>query len=186
MEGGAKTPAMPPLMPCRAALCGERNPTVGAYGGALAHPSAPAPANAHKSVDGSAKEESYTRCARPSTPKKRGGENSQLVCHKDTPFSPHLRTPSRLFGRCAPSPLLHRLKGSASRPDSPRCLLHLHPFGHRRGREAMENFTSTRRNCAEMRACSLFFTFECFHTKENALYLQRKPILSSLCSKTSG
>ena len=36
-----------------------------------------------------------------------------------------------------------------------------------------------------MRARSLFFTFDCFHTKENALYLQRKPILSSLCSKTS-
>lgn len=28
VEGGAKTPAIPPLMPCRAALCGERSPTV--------------------------------------------------------------------------------------------------------------------------------------------------------------
>ena len=69
MERVRKTPARPRFMPRGAALCGRRSPTVGAYGGACAHPSAPAPANARKSVDGSAKGASHPRCAGQSTPK---------------------------------------------------------------------------------------------------------------------
>ena len=69
VERVRKTPAMPRFMPRGEALCGGRSPTVGAYGGACAHPSAPAPANARKSVYGSAKGASHPRCAGQSTSK---------------------------------------------------------------------------------------------------------------------
>lgn len=48
------------------------------------------------------------------------------------------------------------------------------------------NFTSSGESAQKCARVYFFFNFDCFHIGENALYLQRKPILSSLCSKTSG
>lgn len=48
-----------------------------------------------------------------------------------------------------------------------------------------KNFTSPRRMCAEMRTRSLFFIFACFLCGKNALYLHRKPVLSTPHGKIS-
>ena len=49
-----------------------------------------------------------------------------------------------------------------------------------------KNVTSSEQSAQKCTRVYFFFNFDRFHIEENALYLQRKPILSSLCSKTSG
>ena len=48
------------------------------------------------------------------------------------------------------------------------------------------NFTSSGESAQKCARVHFFFNFVLPLCRENALYLQRKPILSSLCSKTSG